>query len=47
MLMDVKLNDVVRFFHGDGPACESEAGQQKKGGIHVGSIQQTLIWVMI
>ena len=24
-----ELNDVVRFFHGDGPACELEAGQQK------------------
>ena len=26
-----KLHDVVRFFHGDGPACELEAGQQKGG----------------
>ena len=26
-----ELNDVVRFFHGDGPACELEAGQQKNG----------------
>ena len=27
----VALKDVVRFFHGDGPACELEAGQQKNG----------------
>ena len=26
-----KLHDTVRFFHGDGPACETEAGQQKNG----------------
>ena len=25
------LNDNVRVFHGDGPACEMEAGQQKNG----------------
>ena len=24
-----ELNDVVRFFHGDGPACELEAGREK------------------
>ena len=24
-----KLHDELRFFHGDGPACETEAGQQK------------------
>ena len=25
------LNDNVRFFHDDGPACQMEAGQQKNG----------------
>ena len=26
-----ELNDVAHFFHGDGPACQLEAGQQKNG----------------
>ena len=26
-----ELTDVARFFHGDGPACALEAGQQKNG----------------
>ena len=38
--------NVVRFFHGDGPACELKV-RKKMGGIHVGCVQQTLIWVMI
>ena len=25
-----ELHDVVSFFHGDGPACKLEAGQQEK-----------------
>ena len=28
---EYELNDEARFFHGDGPACELEAGQQKNG----------------
>ena len=28
---NVELYDIVRFFHGDGPACQLEAGQQKGG----------------
>ena len=30
---NIELNDIMKFFHGDGPACEFEAGQQK-GGDH-------------
>ena len=28
---DIEMYDQVRFFHGDGPACELEVGQQKNG----------------
>ena len=28
---DIEIYDQVRFFHGDGPACELEVGQQKNG----------------
>ena len=28
---EIYLHDIIRFFHGDGPACQLEAGQQKGG----------------
>ena len=28
---DICIQDIIRFFHGDGPACQLEAGQQKGG----------------
>ena len=28
---DIYIHDIIRFFHGDGPACQLEAGQQKGG----------------
>ena len=27
----IKIKDIVRFFHGDGPSCQMESGQQKNG----------------
>ena len=34
MVSGVELYNVVRCFHGDGPACQLEAGQQKGGDFH-------------
>ena len=31
ILGEIYLHDIIRFLHGDGPACELEAGQQKGG----------------
>ena len=31
ILGDIYIHDIIRFFHGDGPACQLEAGQQKGG----------------
>ena len=28
---DICVHDIIRFFHGDGPACQFKAGQQKGG----------------
>ena len=28
---DICIQDIIRFFHGNGPACQLEAGQQKGG----------------
>ena len=30
----IVINDIVRVFHGDGPACQLEAGQQKGGNFY-------------
>ena len=28
---DICIQDIIHFFHGDGPACQLDAGQQKGG----------------
>ena len=32
ILGEIYIHDVIRFFHGDGPASQLETGQQKGGG---------------
>ena len=44
---NINIYDKCRFFKGDGPACQHEAGQQKRGRFFASSVLLILLDVLI